>query len=64
MRAEVLIMERPDRQDMAPADEAPPEQPPVAENICPRCHGSGRADGGECLDCGGTGRVAEGVGGG
>jgi len=57
-------MERPDRDDMAPGDEAPPEQPPAGENECPDCDGSGRRGGEECPTCGGSGRVTEGVGGG
>jgi hypothetical protein len=56
--------DRPDREDMAPGDELPPEQPPAAENQCPDCDGSGRHDGGECPTCGGSGVVREGVGGG
>ena len=56
--------DRPDREDMAPGDELPPEQPPAGENECPDCGGSGRRDGGECATCGGSGVVTEGVGGG
>jgi hypothetical protein len=57
-------MERPDREDMAPGDEAPPEQPPAGANTCPDCHGTGRAGDGDCPTCGGRGYVIEGVGGG
>jgi hypothetical protein len=57
-------MERPDREDMAPGDEAPPEQPPAGEDQCPDCEGTGRREDQECPTCGGTGRVVEGVGGG
>jgi hypothetical protein len=56
--------DRPDREDMAPGDELPPEQPPAGANTCPRCEGSGRIDGGTCPVCGGSGRVEEAVGGG
>jgi hypothetical protein len=57
-------MDRPDREDMAPGDEVPPEQPPAGEVQCPDCEGTGRAGDVECPTCGGTGRVTEGVGGG
>jgi DnaJ-class molecular chaperone len=57
-------MERPDREDMAPGDEAPPEQPPAGEDQCPDCEGTGGREDLECPTCGGTGRVVEGVGGG
>jgi hypothetical protein len=57
-------MERPDRDDMAPGDEVPPEQPPAGEDKCPDCDGSGRAADGKCPTCGGKGVVTEGVGGG
>jgi len=57
-------MERPDRSDMAPGDELPPEQPSAGENVCPDCEGSGRSDGDECPTCGGRGFVEEAIGGG
>jgi hypothetical protein len=57
-------MERPDREDMAPGDELPPEQPPAGDDQCPDCHGSGRLDDGTCPTCGGSGRITEAVGGG
>jgi hypothetical protein len=50
--------------DIAPGDEAPPEEPSSGENICPKCGGDGRTDGRECPTCAGTGRVNEAVGGG
>lgn len=49
---------------MNPGDEAPPGTPGTGEDICPRCHGSGKINGGECPDCGGTGKIVEGIGGG
>ena len=52
------------RPDMAPGDEAPPQAPETAENVCPQCQGSGREGDGDCPACGGTGTVAEAVGGG
>jgi len=48
---------------MAPGDEAPPGTPGTGEDICPRCAGSGDADGGPCPECEGTGMVVKGVGG-
>jgi hypothetical protein len=46
-----------------PGDEAPPGTPGTGENVCRGCGGSGRRDGRPCTDCGGTGRITEGVGG-
>ena len=46
-----------------PGDEAVPGTPGTGENICPVCNGSGRNNGGECRNCGGTGKVIEGIGG-
>ena len=63
-RTRRMDVDRPDREDMAPGDEVPPEQPPAGENECPDCDGSGRRDGEQCPTCGGSGVVTEGVGGG
>lgn len=52
------------REPEAPGDEAAPGTPSTGEDVCPRCDGSGRVEGGECPECRGTGRVIEGVGGG
>lgn len=49
---------------MNPGDEAPPGTPGTAEDICPVCNGSGKADSGQCQNCGGSGRIIEGIGGG
>ena len=49
---------------MNPGDEAPPGTPGTAEDICPVCSGSGQANGGQCENCGGTGKIVEGIGGG
>jgi RecJ-like exonuclease len=54
----------PDPEGLAPADEAPAEQPPVGEDVCPRCEGSGVVDGDPCPDCQGRGTILTGVGGG
>jgi DnaJ-class molecular chaperone len=48
-----------------PGDEAPSGTPGTGEDICPVCHGSGKAqNGGKCPNCNGTGKVIEGIGGG
>jgi hypothetical protein len=51
--------------DMNPGDEVPPGTPDSGENICPQCHGSGRlgGKGEECPNCGGTGKIIQGIGG-
>ena len=53
-----------DYQDMSAGDEAPPDLHETGENLCPTCAGSGEVDGRTCSECGGTGYVSEGVGGG
>jgi DnaJ-class molecular chaperone len=45
------------------SDVVPPNTPDSAENVCRRCAGTGRADGGTCPDCNGTGIVITPVGG-
>lgn len=48
-----------------PGDEGPESAPGTGEDICRRCRGTGKLDGGEvCPDCGGSGRIVEGIGGG
>ena len=47
-----------------PGDEAEPGTPGTGEDICPVCSGKGKVDGRECQNCGGTGKVIEGIGGG
>ena len=47
-----------------PGDEAAPGTPGTGEDICRRCGGSGAIDGKDCPECGGTGKVVEGIGGG
>lgn len=51
-------------EDLAPGDEAPPDEPSAGETICPQCEGSGVREGEECPHCGGSGRIVEAVGGG
>jgi DnaJ-class molecular chaperone len=46
-----------------PGDDAAPGTPGSGEDVCPVCNGAGRIDGGECANCGGTGKVIEGIGG-
>ena len=50
--------------DQAPGDELPADAANAGEDVCPRCGGSGTAEGGGCPDCRGTGRVQTAVGGG
>jgi hypothetical protein len=45
-----------------PGDEDARGAPQTAENLCPRCGGSGRLEAGPCPMCGGAGRVVEIVG--
>lgn len=56
--------DEPGRPSTRPGDQAPPGTPGTGENVCPRCGGSGQADGGRCPECNGTGRVTTGIGGG
>ena len=53
-----------DSQPLNPGDDAPEGDPSVGENVCRVCNGSGRQGGAECANCGGTGVVEEGIGGG
>ncbi|WP_152527821.1 hypothetical protein [Lutibaculum baratangense] len=48
----------------SPGGDAEPGTPGTGENICPICEGAGAIDGVECVNCDGTGKVIEGVGGG
>ncbi len=50
-------------EDMNPGDQAPPGTPGTGEDICPKCHGSGKLEDKPCENCGGTGYVVEGIGG-
>ncbi len=55
-----------------PADDPAPGTPGTGEDICPVCHGTGKAldertgqpTGAMCERCDGTGRIIEGIGGG
>lgn len=49
--------------DASPGDEAPPGTPGTGENLCRLCGGSGEQEGTPCPECGGTGKVIEGIGG-
>lgn len=48
----------------APGDELSPDAANAGADVCPRCGGSGTAEGGACPECRGTGRIAAAVGGG
>ena len=50
---------------LSPGDEAAAGTPGTGEDTCTVCKGSGKAaDGKQCPNCGGTGVVTEGIGGG
>jgi len=51
------------REVMTPGDEAPLGDPAAGENLCRVCNGTGDVDGERCEACGGSGKVASGVGG-
>lgn len=62
-----------DRQDTAtprdtaplnPGDQAAPGTPGTGEDVCPVCRGTRLVDDKPCDNCGGTGVVIEGIGGG
>ncbi|QAU33315.1 hypothetical protein [Janthinobacterium sp. 17J80-10] len=50
--------------EIHPGDAAFPGTPGTGEDVCPRCKGTGMDHGQDCPDCGGTGRIVEGIGGG
>ncbi len=52
-----------DPQGINPGDEAAAGTPGTGENLCRNCNGSGRIEGGDCPECGGTGKIIEGIGG-
>lgn len=47
-----------------PGDVAPEGTPGTGEDVCRVCNGSGTVGGEPCAECGGTGIVVEGIGGG
>ena len=47
-----------------PGDQVPATAPGAGEAVCEVCKGSGKLEGKECPNCGGTGKVIEGIGGG
>lgn len=53
----------PAQRRLMPGDQARPGTPGTGENICRQCQGSGRLDGRDCPNCGGSGLVTEGIGG-
>lgn len=44
-------------------DAVPAGTPFSGENLCRKCNGTGRAEGGPCPECGGSGKVLTPVGG-
>lgn len=56
--------DRPTLGDMNPGDQAPPGTPSTGEDLCPVCGGSGKDDQHQsCVNCGGTGKIIEAIGG-
>jgi DnaJ-class molecular chaperone len=47
-----------------PGDQAKPGTVGTGENVCVKCHGTGRISDKPCEQCGGSGRVIQGIGGG
>jgi len=45
-----------------PGDEVPPGTFHSGENVCRRCHGSGKLEREPCPDCAGTGKVTTMIG--
>jgi DnaJ-class molecular chaperone len=45
-----------------PGDESAPGTPQTAEDICPECQGSGKQGQGDCVNCGGSGRIVKIIG--
>jgi hypothetical protein len=59
------IMITPAEPPLSPGDEAKPGTPGAGEDLCEACNGSGKlSNGSPCPECGGTGRVMRGIGGG
>jgi RecJ-like exonuclease len=50
--------------EMNPGDEAVEGTPGTGEDACPVCRGRGVIGNQPCDNCGGTGKVVEGIGGG
>jgi len=51
-------------QKLNPGDEAAPGTPGTGEDICPLCHGHRRIMHTRCPNCGGSGKIVRGIGGG
>ena len=53
-----------DAEPTKPGDEATPGAPGTGENVCRACRGTGTIEAQTCAECGGTGIVTSGIGGG
>jgi len=49
--------------ELNPGDEAAPGTAGTGEDTCRVCNGAGKVGGRDCPNCGGTGKVVQGVGG-
>ena len=54
---------QPVQPEMNPGDEAPEGTPGAGEDVCPACRGKGVIGNQPCDNCGGTGKIVEGIGG-
>ena len=45
-------------------ERVPPGSPGSGENVCRKCEGTGKVEGKSCPECGGSGKVTTGIGGG
>jgi hypothetical protein len=50
-------------QPLRPGDEAPEGTPGTGEDLCSKCHGTGKLGNQDCPECDGTGKVVKGIGG-
>ena len=59
----VEVDNKPTLPGMNPGDQTPPGTAGTGENICRKCSGKGYVNGEQCEECGGSGKVVEGIGG-
>ena len=59
----IAATRQPVQPEMNPGDEAVAGTPGTGEDTCPVCRGKGDVGAQPCDNCGGTGKVTEGIGG-